>query len=372
LADYRFADNSKDYILKDWRYVDFNNNVSSDIEIDSISFRYEGSDTGAFGLNTPKYFCMDDFNGYGKLLSYYSPFLSMPNDTFYNGSDLAGGIQSGPYHFANRFNSNWNSWSGWSYSTMQDDSTGGFQNQFSCIDGASNFDVAGGQQTEIRSVYMGKDSNAFSTYNKNLVISVNNSTYAYLDMLNGSSFSKKFGGVDGTDPDYFRILINLVDSKNEILKSDTVYLADYRFENSADDYILKDYITLVDTEESSLEFHKIVFNLESSDNGTFGMNTPAYFCLHVGIKLIGSVATAISENTLNIYPNPVQNELNLETETTINSAAVFSIDGNQIFETRNEVQSNKIVVSTLDLTPGIYFAIVYTEKGIATKKFIKQ
>ena len=201
---------------------------------------------------------------------------------------------------------------------------------------------------------------------------MNNSTYAYLDMLNGSSFSKKFGGVDGTDPDYFRILINLVDSKNEILKSDTVYLADYRFENSADDYILKDYITLVDTEESSLEFHKIVFNLESSDNGTFGMNTPAYFCLHVGIKLIGSVATAISENTLNIYPNPVQNELNLETETTINSAAVFSIDGNQIFETRNEVQSNKIVVSTLDLTPGIYFAIVYTEKGIATKKFIKQ
>ncbi len=58
LADFRFNDNTKDYIVNTWQWVD----LVSLGNADSLSFNYFSSDTGAFGINNPKYFCMDDFN----------------------------------------------------------------------------------------------------------------------------------------------------------------------------------------------------------------------------------------------------------------------------------------------------------------------
>ena len=57
LADYRFADNSLDYIVKEWRWVD----LTSMGEVDSLQFLLTSSDVGANGMNTPSFFCMDDF-----------------------------------------------------------------------------------------------------------------------------------------------------------------------------------------------------------------------------------------------------------------------------------------------------------------------
>jgi hypothetical protein len=57
LADFRFSDNSQDYIVKDWQYVDLTNLGDAD----SLVFAMSSTDNGAFGINTPAYFCMDDF-----------------------------------------------------------------------------------------------------------------------------------------------------------------------------------------------------------------------------------------------------------------------------------------------------------------------
>jgi hypothetical protein len=57
LADFTFADNSQDYIVDEWTYVD----LTSLGESDSLSFTLISSDVGEFGMNTPAYFCMDDF-----------------------------------------------------------------------------------------------------------------------------------------------------------------------------------------------------------------------------------------------------------------------------------------------------------------------
>ncbi len=55
LADYTSSDNTKDYILKDWEYVDL-----TDLgPIDSLQFSLSSSDVGMFGMNTPAYFCLD-------------------------------------------------------------------------------------------------------------------------------------------------------------------------------------------------------------------------------------------------------------------------------------------------------------------------
>ncbi|MFN4084099.1 MAG: DUF4465 domain-containing protein [Bacteroidia bacterium] len=56
LADFRFDDNNKDYIVRNWTSV----NLSSLGFIDSLGFYMTSSDTGQFGINTPLFFCVDD------------------------------------------------------------------------------------------------------------------------------------------------------------------------------------------------------------------------------------------------------------------------------------------------------------------------
>lgn len=57
LADYRFSNDSLDYIVDTWEYVDL---TSLAIAATTVSFRFESSDVGAWGINTPTYFAIDD------------------------------------------------------------------------------------------------------------------------------------------------------------------------------------------------------------------------------------------------------------------------------------------------------------------------
>ncbi len=56
LADFRFTDSSKDYILTKWTTVD----LSSLGIVHKISFVFSSSDSGAYGINTPSYLCIDN------------------------------------------------------------------------------------------------------------------------------------------------------------------------------------------------------------------------------------------------------------------------------------------------------------------------
>lgn len=65
LADFRFADNSLDYIVKDWKLAEFNFSTP----MDSLGFSLQSTDVGQFGINTPTYFCLDNV--------VLSPFTAM-------------------------------------------------------------------------------------------------------------------------------------------------------------------------------------------------------------------------------------------------------------------------------------------------------
>lgn len=56
LADFRFEDNTKDYILKDWEWID----LSLFGATDSLEFTLSSSDVGNWGMNTPAFFCIDN------------------------------------------------------------------------------------------------------------------------------------------------------------------------------------------------------------------------------------------------------------------------------------------------------------------------
>ncbi len=55
LADFRFGDNSQDYIVDEWTAVD----LSSLGQVKTIEFSVSSSDVGDFGINTPTYFAID-------------------------------------------------------------------------------------------------------------------------------------------------------------------------------------------------------------------------------------------------------------------------------------------------------------------------
>ncbi|MEX2595735.1 MAG: DUF4465 domain-containing protein [Salibacteraceae bacterium] len=59
LADFRFEDNTEDYIIDDWTTVDLTSLSSSSL---NLSFKLFSSDTGAFGINTPLFFALDNLS----------------------------------------------------------------------------------------------------------------------------------------------------------------------------------------------------------------------------------------------------------------------------------------------------------------------
>lgn len=60
LADYRFDDNTKDFIVGQWTWVD----LGGLGDVKSLEFTLSSSDMGDFGMNTPAYFAMDHLNGF--------------------------------------------------------------------------------------------------------------------------------------------------------------------------------------------------------------------------------------------------------------------------------------------------------------------
>lgn len=94
---------------------------------------------------------------------------------------------------------------------------------------------------------------------------INNSAYAVNSMCNGDGYAKKFG-----KDDWFRLAIGAMRNGEGIYSTVYVDLA------ANGEYI--DKWTYVDLTEFG-KVDAIFFTLTSSDNGDYGMNTPAYFCM---------------------------------------------------------------------------------------------
>jgi hypothetical protein len=107
--------------------------------------------------------------------------------------------------------------------------------------------------------------------------SFTNTTYAALSMRDGDAFSKRFGGATGSDPDFFRLLVEGIDALGVSTGIVELLLADFRFADPSDDFIVDDWVFL---DLSGLGVvRELRFDFESSDVGAFGINTPVYFAI---------------------------------------------------------------------------------------------
>ena len=215
--------------------------------------------------------------------------LEVLPDSFLNGSDLSGGFEVGSYFFPNSFDTAFSSWSGWAISNTTDTTTPGFMNQYSAItgvgvEGSPTYGVSFSFSPNI--IRLEADSSGQPVPG----MYITNATYAYLSMRDGDSFTKKFGGVTGDDPDYF--LLTIKGNFNGEVAADSIdfYLADFRFEDNTQDYIVDEWayvdLSILGPVDS------LSFALSSTDVGDFGMNTPAYFC----VDNVGAEATLATGN----------------------------------------------------------------------------
>lgn len=361
LADYRDSDNSNDYIIDAWTFVD----LSSLNTIDSLVFELSSSDNGAYGMNTPAYFCIDDLTDENNIITD----LEEIDFDYYNGSDLANGFilkqeEIEETYFYNNYNEAWQSWTGFAYSRKTDVSTAGFSNQYSAITGEGN------NASEIYAVANG--SPYLKIKNEDIGINsiyITNSTYSYLSMQDGDAFAKQFGGISGDDPDWF--LLTIKGYVNGIyIDSINFYLADYRFANNIDDYIINEW-TEVDLTSinNSNGVDSITFALSSSDNGAYGMNTPAYFCLDdIDIYSFTSVET-MAISYVNIYPNPVKNILNI-TNANNSNISIYNLSGKLVYTETLYQENTKINFSNYE--QGVYIVSVRTDNEVRTYKIVKQ
>lgn len=186
-------------------------------------------------------------------------------------SDGDASFESGLLSF-NYSNSGW--WSGFGASNTQDDTTAGFVNDKSAIT-ASGMDSVGDTYGIVNGTL---NSAVFTNGGAHNVsgLYVTNSTYATLSMQTGDAFAKAFGGDSGDDEDFFKLTVWGTQLSGESTV-DTVefYLADFRFNDNDSDYIVTNW-RWMDLQVLG-PVTELNFALSSSDNGDFGMNTPAYF-----------------------------------------------------------------------------------------------
>ena len=76
----------------------------------------------------------------------------------------------------------------------------------------------------------------------------------------------------------------------------------------------------------------------------------------------------ITNNHLNIYPNPTSNQLRIDTELKPSEITIIDITGKTIMTTKQ----NTNIINVVDLSKGIYFIQLITEEGTVTEKFVKQ
>lgn len=272
---------------------------------------------------------------------------------FLNDAGSSGVFESGNTALHNYYDTQFQYWDGWAISRVTNNTTPGFGNQYSAITGeganaSAQYAVGyAGTASVVRLTGAAKGGTVQGIY-------VTNSTYAYFSMLEGDAFAKRFGGETGNDPDFFKLTIKKMLNGAMGTDSVTFFLADYRFDNSAQDYIVKtwDYVPLAPLGAAD----SLIFTLSSSDNGAFGMNTPAYFCMDelTTNDDVSAAEEPFLTTILQAFPNPVQETLYLNGNTSEPLHwEIFNVTG-QIME-RGILSESKARADARSWPSGTYF-----------------
>ncbi|MEL6636623.1 MAG: DUF4465 domain-containing protein [Bacteroidota bacterium] len=296
--------------------------------------------------------------------------FTLDPETFLNGSDGNGGFSAGNVFLPNNYNPEFNSWTGFAISNTTDVTDPSFDNQYSAItgegfDGSSTYAVAFAfdpQVVYLENEAVGEAVNGFY---------VTNSTVGHIILREGNSIAKKMGGASGTDPDFFLLTIQKFFQGSLSTEKVEFYLADYRSSDSSEDYIIDEW-TFVDL--SSLgPVDSLLFSLTSSDNGNYGMNTPAYFCVDNFTTSDGVIAstTAVPAPTFSVQPNPTTDWVNVQLEAGQSGwCNIYNAQGQLLL--RRQLWDDNTAIEVQHFQSGHYLIEVETEAQRSARWLVKQ
>ncbi len=77
-------------------------------------------------------------------------------------------------------------------------------------------------------------------------------------------------------------------------------------------------------------------------------------------------------SSINVYPNPVENELFIATEMNVEEIAIYDVYGRETIRRQVNETTSQQVVNVADLNGGVYFVKIVTDNGEIVKRFIKE
>ena len=87
-------------------------------------------------------------------------------------------------------------------------------------------------------------------------------------------------------------------------------------------------------------------------------------------NLINTEGVGEQGNTIVIYPNPVSDKLTIEAAEAIGSVEIYNLVGALVYSQKGCF--NKLEISILNLTSGLYVIRLSTNKGVEMRRFIKE
>ncbi len=181
---------------------------------------------------------------------------------------------------------------------------------------------------------------------------VTNNLWTYQDILQGGYGELPYGGTTGNDPDWFKVTATGKNASGQTVGTLDFYLADYRFANNDEDYVLNTWEWFDLSPLGNVA--TISFSLSSSRGSGYNMITPAYFCMDnfngggAAPDLPPYIANPVQDVVFNEYPQTIQ--VNLDGVATDpddpDENIVYSIVSNSNPSALTATMSGKILVMT--------------------------
>ena len=258
-------------------------------------------------------------------------------------------MSSGGWLFTNNTQNGY--WGGFTASNRTDLSQTGLNAQYTAAagcgyDGSTQYAVAFtmGVQTDVYAAD-GQLHTVTGCY-------VTNNLWTYQDILQGGYGEPPYGGSTGNDPDWFKVTATGKNASGQTVGTLDFYLADYRFANNEEDYVLNTWEWFDLSPLGNVA--TISFSLSSSRGSGYNMITPAYFCMDnfngggAAPDLPPYIANPVSDVVFNEYPQTQQVNLNgVATDPDDpDENIVYSIVSNSNPSALTATMSGKILVMT--------------------------
>ena len=258
-------------------------------------------------------------------------------------------MPSGGWLFTNNTQNGY--WGGFTASNRTDLNQSGLDAQYTAAagcgyDGSTQYAVAYtmGVQTDVYAAD-GQSHTVTGCY-------VTNDLWTYQDILQGGYGEPPYGGTSGNDPDWFKVTATGKNASGQVVGTLDFYLADYRFSNNEEDYVLNTWEWFDLSPLGNVA--TISFSLSSSRGSGYNMITPAYFCMDnfngggAAPDLPPYIVNPVQDVVFNQYPQTIQVNLNgVATDPDDPDENItYSIVSNSNPSALNATMNGKILVLT--------------------------